>query len=65
MRPPSLDFHPADVLPLGELTLLWREVYANYPVPLPFTEDELTRTIEEVMAAKAAESAEPEQQADA
>lgn len=45
MRPPSLDFHPADVLPLGELTLLWREVYANYPVPLPFTEDELERFI--------------------
>lgn len=31
----------------------------------PFTEDELTRTIEEVMAAKAAESAEPGQHADA
>lgn len=45
MRIPSLDFHPADVLPLGELTLLWREVYANYPVPLPFTEDELDRFI--------------------
>ena len=45
MRHPSLDFHPADVLPLGELTLLWREVYANYPVPLPFTEDELGRFI--------------------
>lgn len=45
MRHPSLDFHPADVLPLGELTLLWREVYANYPVPLPFTEDELDRFI--------------------
>lgn len=41
----TLDFHPADVLPLGELTLLWREVYANYPVPLPFTEDELNRFI--------------------
>jgi len=45
LRNPSLDFHPADVLPLGELTLLWREVYANYPVPLPFTEDELERFI--------------------
>ncbi|MGO4408863.1 MULTISPECIES: GNAT family N-acetyltransferase [unclassified Brevundimonas] len=38
--------HPADVLPPGELTLLWREIYANYPVPLPFTEDELARFIE-------------------
>jgi ribosomal protein S18 acetylase RimI-like enzyme len=45
VRPPSLDFQPADVLPLGELTLLWREIYANYPVPLPFTEDELERFI--------------------
>lgn len=41
----SLVFHPADALPPGELTLLWREVYANYPVPLPFTEDELDRFI--------------------
>lgn len=45
MRNPSLDYHPAYLLPLGELTLLWREVYANYPVPLPFTEDELERFI--------------------
>jgi len=45
MKGPAIGFHPADVLPLGELTLLWREVYANYPVPLPFTEDELARFI--------------------
>lgn len=45
MGTPSLDFHPAAALPLVELTLLWRGVYANYPVPLPFTEDELERFI--------------------
>lgn len=39
------DFHAASELPMSSLTLLWREVYANYPVALPFTEDELERFI--------------------
>ncbi|WP_297801939.1 GNAT family N-acetyltransferase [uncultured Brevundimonas sp.] len=45
MRSPVLAFEPAVSLTMGQLTLLWREVYSNYPVPLPFTEDELTRFI--------------------
>lgn len=39
------DFHAASEMPMSALTLLWREVYANYPVALPFTEDELARFI--------------------
>lgn len=45
MRSPVLAFQPAATLSMGQLTLLWREVYSNYPVPLPFTEDELDRFI--------------------
>lgn len=45
MKTPVLGFLTADSLTSSELTLLWREVYANYPVPLPFTEDELARFI--------------------
>lgn len=30
---------------MSQLTLLWRDVYFNYPAPLPFTEDELDRFI--------------------
>lgn len=45
MRTPVLGFQTADSLTSSELTLLWREVYANYPVPLPFTEDELARYV--------------------
>lgn len=45
MRSPILAFQPASSLPMSKLTLLWRDVYSNYPVPLPFTEDELDRFI--------------------
>lgn len=45
MRSPILAFHPASSLSMSQLTLLWRDVYSNYPVPLPFTEDELDRFI--------------------
>lgn len=45
MRSPVLAFQSASSLSISRLTLLWRDVYANYPVPLPFTEDELDRFI--------------------
>lgn len=39
------EFHAASAIPMSALTLLWRDVYANYPAALPFTEDELARFI--------------------